>query len=118
MTRGAARPLLGIAAFLVAMAAVLQRVPWLLLGLYAGAIADRMLARVLGALEGIGLIGLAVGSVLAPLLVLVGDADDWTPARPCHVGKPRRPQPPSKSRPERLYRGCRETDYGDKRRVA
>ncbi len=31
--------------------------------------ADRMLARVLGALEGIGLIGLAVGSVLAPLLV-------------------------------------------------
>ena len=30
--------------------------------------ADRMLARVLGALEGIGLIGLAVGSVLAPLL--------------------------------------------------
>jgi MFS family permease len=31
--------------------------------------ADRMLARVLGALEGIGLLGLAVGSVLAPLLV-------------------------------------------------
>lgn len=31
--------------------------------------ADRMLARVLGALEGIGLVGLAVGSVLAPLLV-------------------------------------------------
>jgi MFS family permease len=31
--------------------------------------ADRMLARVLGALEGIGLIGLAVGSVLAPVLV-------------------------------------------------
>jgi MFS family permease len=31
--------------------------------------ADRMLARVLGALEGIGLIGLAVGSILAPLLV-------------------------------------------------
>ena len=31
--------------------------------------ADRMLARVLGALEGIGLIGLAVGSVLAPMLV-------------------------------------------------
>ncbi len=29
-------------AFLVAMAAVLQRVPWLLLGLYAGAIADRV----------------------------------------------------------------------------
>lgn len=29
-------------AFLVAMAAVLQRVPWLVLGLYAGAIADRV----------------------------------------------------------------------------
>ena len=32
---------------------------------------DRMLARVLGALEGIGLIGLAVGSALVPLLVAV-----------------------------------------------
>ena len=29
-------------AFLVAMAALLQRAPWLLLGLYAGAIADRV----------------------------------------------------------------------------
>jgi MFS family permease len=30
---------------------------------------DRMLARVLGALEGIGLIGLAIGSILVPVLV-------------------------------------------------
>ncbi|HEV8403505.1 MAG TPA: MFS transporter [Candidatus Limnocylindrales bacterium] len=35
--------------------------------------ADRMLARVLGALEGIGMIGLAVGALIAPLIVaLVG----------------------------------------------
>lgn len=33
--------------------------------------ADRMLARVLGALEGIGLIGLATGSLLAPVIVAV-----------------------------------------------
>jgi MFS family permease len=34
-------------AFLVAMAGVLQRLPWLLLGLYAGAVADRVDRRVL-----------------------------------------------------------------------
>ena len=34
-------------AFLVAMAGVLQRLPWLLLGLYAGAIADRVDRRIL-----------------------------------------------------------------------
>jgi MFS family permease len=49
---------IGFAATDVVGRTVLQRVT-----------ADRMLARVLGALEGIGLIGLAVGSVLAPILV-------------------------------------------------
>jgi MFS family permease len=33
--------------------------------------ADRMLARVLGALEGIGIVGLAIGSITAPLIVAV-----------------------------------------------
>lgn len=49
---------IGFAATDVVGRTVLQRVT-----------ADRMLARVLGALEGIGLVGLAVGSVLAPILV-------------------------------------------------
>src|SRR6478736_3623126 len=34
-------------AFLVAMAAMLQRLPWLIFGLYAGAVADRVDRRVL-----------------------------------------------------------------------
>ena len=49
---------IGFAATDVAGRTILQRVT-----------EDRMLARVLGALEGIGLIGLAIGSILVPVLV-------------------------------------------------
>ena len=70
-------------AILVAMAALLQRLPWLVLGLYAGALADRVdrrrMVMIADALRGVVLVGLSVvivtgvfniGAVLAAMLLL------------------------------------------------
>ena len=70
-------------AILVAMAALLQRLPWLLLGLYAGALADRIdrrrMVMIADGLRGVVLVGLSVviitgafsiGAVLAAMLLL------------------------------------------------
>lgn len=70
-------------AMLVAMAALLQRLPWLLLGLYAGALADRVdrrrMVMIADGLRGVVLVGLSVvivtgvfniGAVLAAMLLL------------------------------------------------
>lgn len=70
-------------AILVALAALLQRLPWLLLGLYAGALADRVdrrrMVMIADALRGVVLVGLSVvivtgvfniGAVLAAMLLL------------------------------------------------
>lgn len=70
-------------AMLVAMAALLQRLPWLLLGLYAGALADRIdrrrMVMIADGLRGVVLVGLSVvivtgafniAAVLAAMLLL------------------------------------------------
>jgi MFS family permease len=70
-------------AILVAMAALLQRLPWLLLGLYAGALADRIdrrrMVMIADGLRGVVLVGLSVvivtgafniAAVLAAMLLL------------------------------------------------
>ncbi len=70
-------------AILVAMAALLLRVPWLFLGLYAGALADRVdrrrMVMIADSLRGVVLMGLSVvivtgvfnvGAVLAAMLLL------------------------------------------------
>lgn len=70
-------------AILVAMAALLQRLPWLLLGLYAGALADRVdrrrMVMIADGLRGVVLVGLSIvivtgsfsiAAVLAAMLLL------------------------------------------------
>ena len=69
-------------AFLVALAALLQRFPWLVLGLYAGAIADRVDRRRLvmasDAARAVVLAVLAIGLSIWLVRTLRRSTDRWT----------------------------------------
>jgi len=66
--------------FLVAMAALLQRLPWLLFGLYAGVLADRLDRRMV-----VVLVNLARAAVIAAPPAGAPHLPSFSPERPLYA---------------------------------